>query len=155
MPTRLALLVINGAFLAAVVTILSIGHDFKKGPLKNGCRKWVILFMYHVGSTVFLFVAGMQTSLHYQDVDYSYYLGDNYKSSMRKIKRTSTIVCNHVSWLDAVILIKNVRPAFAASAEFANVPLLTTLINTIDSIYIPRGGSDESKAKALRTIRDR
>jgi len=70
----------TGAFLAAVVTILSIGHDFKKGPLKNGCRKWIILFMYHVGCTVFLFVAGMKTSLHYQDVDYSYYLGDNYKS---------------------------------------------------------------------------
>jgi len=74
---------------------------------------------------------------------------------MRKIKRTSTIVCNHVSWLDAAVLIKNVRPAFAASAEFANAPLLATLINTIDSIYIPRGGSDESKAKALRTIGDR
>lgn len=74
---------------------------------------------------------------------------------MKKIKRTSTIVCNHVSWLDPVVLIKNIRPAFAPSAEFENVPLLGTLIDTIDSIYVPRGGSDVNKAKALAAIRDR
>ena len=74
---------------------------------------------------------------------------------MKKIKRTSTICSNHVSWLDPVILIKNVRPAFAPSEEFARVPLLATLMDVIDSIYIPRGGSQESKARALMTIRDR
>lgn len=80
MPTRFALLVLNGMLLTTFVTIMSIGHDFKKGPLKNGCRKWVIQFAYHIGCSVFLFVAGMTTTLHYEDVDYSYYLGDNYKS---------------------------------------------------------------------------
>jgi hypothetical protein len=51
-----------------------------------------------------------------------------------------------VSWLDAIVLIKEMRPAFAPSAEFKNVPLLGTLIDAIDSIYIPRGGSEEKKA---------
>lgn len=54
-----------------------------------------------------------------------------------------------------MVLIKNIRPAFAPSSEFKNVPLLGTLIDVIDSIYIPRGGSEESKAKALAAIRDR
>lgn len=54
-----------------------------------------------------------------------------------------------------MVLIKNIRPAFAPSSEFKNVPLLGTLIDVIDSIYIPRGGSEESKAKALGAIRDR
>ena len=40
-------------------------------------------------------------------------------------------------------------PAFAPSAEFKGVPLLGTLMDVIDSIYIPRGGSEESKARAL------
>jgi hypothetical protein len=40
-------------------------------------------------------------------------------------------------------------PAFAPSSEFRGVPLLGTLIDVIDSIYIPRGGSEENKAKAL------
>jgi 1-acyl-sn-glycerol-3-phosphate acyltransferase len=89
------------------------------------------------------------------DVDYSEYLGTHYKEYAKKIKRTSTIVCNHVSWLDPVVLIKTIRPAFAPSSEFKNVPLLGTLIDAIDSIYIPRGGSEEKKAAALGAIRDR
>lgn len=111
--------------------------------------------MYHVCCTFYLFVSGMKTTLQYKDVDYSYYLGPEYKRSMKKIKRTSTIVSNHVSWLDPVVLIKNIRPAFSPSDEFRGVPLLGKLIDVIDSIYIPRGGSDESRAKALMKIRDR
>jgi len=123
--------------------------------MKNGCRKWTIFFMYHVCCWFYLFVCGMRTTLNYRDVDYSYYLGPDYKSKMKKIKRTSTIVSNHVSWLDPVVLIKNVRPAFAPSEEFSRVPLVGTLASVIDSIYIPRGGSPESKARALQAIRDR
>ena len=44
---------------------------------------------------------------------------------------------------------------FAPSAEFKGVPLLGTLMDVIDSIYIPRGGSEESKARALQAIRER
>lgn len=141
MPTRIILLILAAVFLTLVISILTIGHDFKKGPMKNGCRKWILLFLYHISVTFFLFVAGMQTTLNYKDVDYTYYLGPDYKRNMKKIKRTSTICSNHVSWLDPVVLIKNVRPAFAPSEEFRGVPLLGTLMDVIDSIYIPRGGS--------------
>jgi len=71
---------------------------------------------------------------------------------MKKINQTSTIVSNHVSWLDPVVLLKNLMPAFAPSSEFRGVPLLGTLMDVIDSIYIPRGGSAENKAKALQAI---
>lgn len=123
--------------------------------MKNGCRKWCIYFIYHVCCTFYLFVCGMRTTLSYKDVDYSYYLGPEYKRTMKKIKRTSTIVSNHTSWLEPVILIKNIRPAFAPSEEFRNVPLLGTLASAIDSIYIPRGGSEENKARSLMLIRER
>jgi len=46
-------------------------------------------------------------------------------------------------------------PAFAPSAEFKGVPLLETLIDALDSIYIPRGGSEESKARALQAVSER
>jgi hypothetical protein len=57
--------------------------------------------------------------------------------------------------MDVVVLIKCIRPAFSPSAEFRNVPLLGTLIDVLDSIYIPRGGSEENKAGALSSIRER
>eukprot|EP00356_Strombidium_inclinatum_P016455 CAMPEP_0170493354 /NCGR_PEP_ID=MMETSP0208-20121228/13746_1 /TAXON_ID=197538 /ORGANISM="Strombidium inclinatum, Strain S3" /LENGTH=373 /DNA_ID=CAMNT_0010769273 /DNA_START=276 /DNA_END=1397 /DNA_ORIENTATION=+ len=155
MPTRFVLLIIDGIFLTTVVQLLTIGHSFKSGPIPNGCRKKLIHFMYHVCCSFFLVVAAVRTSVTSKEFDYSYYLGDHYKENQKKVQNTSTIVSNHVSWLDPVILIKNIRPAFAPSAEFKNVPLLGTLIECIDSIYIPRGGSEESKAKALAAIRGR
>ena len=135
--------------------ILSIGHDFRKGPMKAGCRKSLIYFMYHVCCSFFLVVCSIKSSVKYLEFDYSYYLGERYQENIKKIKSTSTIISNHISWLDPVVLIKNIRPAFAPSAEFKNVPLLGTLIDVIDSIYIPRGGSEENKAKALAAIRER
>lgn len=84
------------------------------------------------------------------DFDYSYYLGSDYKQKMSQYKNTSTIVCNHISWLDPVVLIKLIRPAFAPSSEFQGVPLLCTLIDVIDSIYIPRGGDEYNKEMVLQ-----
>jgi hypothetical protein len=54
-----------------------------------------------------------------------------------------------------MVLIKAFRPAFAPSIEFKNAPILGNLLDGMDCIYIPRGGSAESKAQALAAIRDR
>ena len=67
----------------------------------------------------------------------------------------STIVSNHVSWLDPVVMIRNVAPAFAAFEEFRSVPLLGKMIDSLDSIYIPRGGSEEKRALILKAIGNR
>ena len=49
MPSRIALLIIDGMILTFIVTILSFGHDFRKGPMKNGCRKYIIyLSLIHI-----------------------------------------------------------------------------------------------------------
>lgn len=120
--------------------------------MKNGCRKWCIMFFFRLSSNIFLLVCGMKTTLIYKDVDYEYYLGPNYRRNSIKLRKTSTIICNHVSWLDTVILLKNVRPAYGASSEFSKAPLLSTFINTLDGIYIPRGGSRKNKDAALQVI---
>ena len=113
-------------------------------------------FMYHVCCTFFLVVCGIwKTSIKHIDADYSEYLGQDYKNTTKKPKSTSTIVSNHQCWLDAVVYIKMVRPAFSPSAEFRSLPLLSNMIDALDSIYIPRGGSEENKARALAAIRDR
>ena len=135
--------------------MLAIGHDFRKGPIKNGCRKWLMYFFYHVCCSFYLFVCGMRTTLNYKDVDYSYYLGPDYKTHMKKIKRTSTIVSNHVSWLDSLILIYIVTPAFAPHIFFKSVPVFNKTCEVLDSIYIDRGADEISRAKIIKTIVDR
>ena len=87
--------------------LLSTGHNFKKkGPMKNGCRKWLILFMYNVCCSFYLFICGMKTTHKTLDVDYSYYLGPDYKRSTGRGKsddssgHVAKIVSPHVSCLD-------------------------------------------------------
>jgi 1-acyl-sn-glycerol-3-phosphate acyltransferase len=155
MPIRMVTLTIICFSLLFFVTILSVGHDFKKGPMKSGCRKWMIASMFHIVTWLYLLIAGVSTKVTELENDYTYYLGPNYKEKERKIKRVSTIVSNHVSWIDPVVLIKTIQPAFSPSSEFRNIPVLNKLIDTLDSIYIPRGGSEENKAKALKAIGDR
>mmetsp|Transcript_8630 Transcript_8630/g.14600 ORF Transcript_8630/g.14600 Transcript_8630/m.14600 type:complete len:154 (+) Transcript_8630:227-688(+) len=152
MPTRLLLLSLDGIFLTVVVSILTIGHDFSKGPMKAGVRKSMIYFFYHICCKTYLFVCGLYTHSKKVESDYTYYLGPEYKDHMKKIKKTSTIISNHISWIDPIVLIKNLRPAFSPTSELQNVPLLATLIDVLDSIYIPRGGDEETKAQALKKI---
>lgn len=123
--------------------------------MKTGCRKWLIQFMFHVCCTFYLMVIGMSSWQKKIDYDYSEYLGPDYKKTQTKPKRVSTIISNHITWLDPVVFIKTMRPAFSPSAEFRHLPLVANLIDALDSIYIPRGGSEEKKAKALASIRER
>lgn len=85
------------------------------------------------------------TNCREKDFDYSEYLGPNYQRKMAADKRISTVVSNHVSWLDPVVLLNSTYAAFSPSAEFAGVPVLNVLMDAIDCIYIPRGGNDESR----------
>ena len=110
--------------------------------------------MYAICCTFYLFICGVSTSVtRHKDVEYSKYLGAN--ASKLETEYASTIVCNHISWLDPIVLIKNIMPAFAPTSGLKDVPLLRTLIDCLDSIYIPRGGSEENKAQALLDIKKR
>lgn len=93
--------------------------------------------------------------MKYQDVDYSYYLGPGYQAKYKEIKKTSTIVSNHVSWLDSLILIYIVTPAFAPHIFFKSVPVFNKTCEVLDSIYIDRGADEISRAKIIKTIVDR
>ena len=98
---------------------------------------------------------GCWTTVKEVDVNYTYYLGPDYKQKMKPIKKTSTIIANHISFLDGPCLIKAIFPAFAPSIEFASFPVVSTILNTMDSIYMPRGGTEEAKKQAIDAIRER
>ena len=70
-------------FLALIYSVfISIAlccHDFKKGPLPNGCRKSCIRCLMYVGVKMYMFVCGVYSNCKEIDVDYSEYLGPNYK----------------------------------------------------------------------------
>ena len=59
--------------------------------------------MYKYGGWLYCAVCGLFTKGEEVDMDYSYWLGPDYKSKYKQgIKKTSTVVSNHVSWIDAM-----------------------------------------------------
>ena len=101
-----------------------------------------------------MFLCGMYTYTTFKDVDYSYYLGPNYKEKMSS-KTTSTVVSNHVSWLDAIVFGRRFMPAMAPKDTMKHVPLVNTFAIAIGSLFIPRGGTREEKDNILRLIKER
>ena len=102
-----------------------------------------------------MFVCGVRCSHRYQDYDYSEYLGKDYKQNMKSIKKVSTIICNHVSWIDTQCLYQYFQLAFTLDIGFKKAPLMANLGNVVDSIYLPRGGTEEKRMAALNAIKDR
>jgi 1-acyl-sn-glycerol-3-phosphate acyltransferase len=140
MPTRLILLLTTIAFMVTIVRILSLFHDFEKGPI-TGFRKRIITRIMHYMCIVILFICGLRYEKKHIEFDYSKYLGPDYKNDKRKSKYTSTIVTNHVSWLDSIILFCCFECSFAPSKEFKSVPGVGVLAQAIDCIFIPRGST--------------
>lgn len=136
--------------------LIACCRDFKKyGPLKKGPRKKCIEIIFTFFASVLLIIFGCWTTVKEVDVNYTYYLGPDYKQKMKPIKKTSTVIANHISFLDGPVLSKAIFPAFAPSIEFSTFPIVSTILNTLDSIYMPRGGTEEAKKQAIDAIRER
>lgn len=155
MPTRAFLLVMVIILCFTLLSIVCIGYDFRKGPIPPGFRNWLVRTVFYIMPRICLFVAGIWTSKRYVDHDYTKYLGPNYKENQPNHARISTLVSNHVSWLDVVVILTSVVAAFTPSEEIGKIPLFRNIMDCIDCIYIPRGGSTESREKALEKITDR
>ena len=86
------------------------------------------------------------------DFDYTEYLGEGYKENFKEISKVPTMICNHVSWLDTQILLKYFNLSFTLAKPFKKVPLFGTLAQTIDTIFIERGGSAEDRHRTIEII---
>lgn len=80
------------------------------------------------------------------DADYSEYLGPDYKEKYDKeIKKTSTIISNHVTQHDSMIITQFMNNSFACDISFKTMPLMGSLALMVDAIFVPRGGSDAAR----------
>ena len=100
MPFRLVFIHVQGMILVLLCTILTMCHNFKKGPLKEGILKNIVGALFSFNGFIWMLFVGIWTTREFKEMDYTEYLGPNYKEKYRSIKKTSTVVCNHVSWVD-------------------------------------------------------
>lgn len=127
--------------------------DIKKLEPITGWRATVIKLIYKLNLPPIL--SGYRIRVINSDFDYSYYLGKDYKRNQQLPKKTSTIVSNHTSWLDAPVLIAAYHPGFCVNEESRSVPFLNTLIDCLNSVYIQRQGSPAQRKQMLEAISHR
>lgn len=98
----------------------------------------------------------MSYSEEKKDFDYSFYLGPDYKKTQQMPPKAPTIIVNHSSWFDNVVLIRSsLLPGFAAKIETKKVPVLRQNIIGLRSIFISRGASEEERAQIITMIHER
>ena len=73
--------VIFKKYMMSYYRIITICHSFKGDKPLSGCRKSIIGMLYKIESMVLLFFGGLRSSKTKLDVDYSSYLGPDYKNS--------------------------------------------------------------------------
>lgn len=101
-----------------------------------------------------MFLAGVCWSTTDKDADYSYYLGPDYKEKMSK-RYASTVISNHVSWFDGMVIACRVLPSMTPKASMRNTPIISLLGKAIGVLWTPQGGTQESRENALNMIRER
>ena len=68
----------------------------------------------------------------------------------------STIVCNHIGWIEVMGLITSpLHPGFTPKDDFMNTPLLGTCCRGLQSLFIARGASQEKRDKVVEQIAER
>lgn len=126
MPSRLLLLNLWGLFTLLLGKIILCGHDYRKGPVTDCCRKRFIVWWGHVFGKTWMFLCGFCCpSMVEIDADYSEWLGPDYKEQYDKsIKKTSTIISNHVTQNDPLAIYQYIHHAMTLDIGFKDVPLM-------------------------------
>ena len=68
----------------------------------------------------------------------------------------STVICNHIGWLDILSLICSpVHPGFTPKEDLAKVPLLSTIIRCLQSLFVYRGTNKDERDTIVDQISER
>ena len=96
---------------------------------------------------MWVFLAGFCcTSLIEVDADYSEYLGPDYKEKYDKtLKMTGTLISNHVTQHDSMMITQFINNSFACDVSFKKIPMMGSLATMVDAIFVPRAGTEESR----------
>lgn len=148
MPARALISLGSFALCCLILHFVMIGHDSKKPTtgLREKLRKTLFWFWNSI-IPMAAFMSVKYQTIHY---DYSYYLGEGYEQTQKLPKKASTVVSNHQSWMDNMILVSSpLSVAFAAKTETQKVWILSSMIKYTQGIFITRGGTKEEREKQI------
>ena len=104
MPLRIIGFISISIFHYLFIKAVAQGIKFNKDSPIKGWRGSVLKYSYKFSGTLLHLNCGMSVQSEHVDVDYSEYLGPDYKTTNVLPLKISTVVSNHVSHLDFAIV---------------------------------------------------
>lgn len=129
---------------------MTLGVDLDKpvGPIRRKIIDFIVSWMAF-GNLMPLCIKPQLKVL--TDVNYKYYLGDDYKKSYKDPAKNggkvSTIICNHSSPSDISVLLSvlNGYLSFVAGNHTLAMPGVGRIVRAIGCITMPMGGAEHQK----------
>lgn len=93
------------------------------------------------------------------EIDYSYYLGKNYKAekTLGSQGRTSKVIANHTSLFDIPAMICHLGGdvSFVGGSFIKGIPLMGSLAKKLGTVFVPRSGSKTQLQDTLQSMVNR
>jgi len=112
-------------------------------------RRSVTNAVINIASHLLLFAHAMSLSTREIEVDYSPWLGEDYKQKRPDVKRVSTLIMNHTTLFDIPALQTQGSPSFATKEGVKKVPVAGFLVKVSQGIFLNRGGSEAEREAAI------
>lgn len=87
-----------------------------------------------------------RTNTTFADIDYSEYLGPDWK---KEYEGASTLVSNHVSWIDTCFAIIYYFPTIVARESLESTPFIGSVLKALSTIFLKRVGGDAKESKRI------
>lgn len=142
-------------FIGFALFVLHFGQEEGKPP--TGWRLTLYRWAFWITNPIMVLGFGYWIKPRVLDADYSKYLGPNYKMDKFQGKRVSTIVSNHVTFIDILVLnsISQSIPSYASADFIRKLPFGSLYTDGMGCIHIKREQSKEGLEKVVEQIKDR
>lgn len=131
--------------------ILHIGTDPRK-PMPR-CKRFISKKLNMITGLVMMLTEGTIPVVRHVDVDYSKWLGPDYKKKLNQGKnfKAGAYIINHVGVHDGIVCFWGLGGdcAFVAGEFVEKIPFFSDMIRYTEGIFVPREGTAEEKQKIV------
>jgi len=155
MPVRafLGLLLTVVVFVHACFTALTTFHRFPSPH--NWWGKLNVSLGSFMQSNVLPLIVGCHVTVISPQIDYSFWLGKDYKPKMMEVKNPSMVVSNHTSWLDPYMVSRVINVGYLAKKSCETTPIIGPFIKILNGMFIDRGATEAQREKQIKDIEER
>ena len=125
--------------IASYIVRFFHGDPADVGPLIKGTMlKTILDWVHQTFCWITISMAGIVLDESAPDIDYSYYLGPDYRKNYRPNITTSTILINHFAWLDSIFLVSRYIYSPIMEAKNRTMAVIGVCTQMLDAVYVNR-----------------